>query len=97
MNPYISQLKKEGKLTKVLKETQWQFTKKPYIISGPCSVESEEMIVFMAKKLKSLGVDALRGGAYKPCTYPITKTIGDNGWKEGLRKIGLHHLKTTQP
>ena len=96
MNSYISQLKKDGKLNKVLKETQWQFTKKPYIISGPCSVESEEMIVYMAKKLKSIGVDALRGGAYKPCTYPITKAIGNNGWKEGLREEGLKHLQTAK-
>tara|TARA_R100000008_G_C3584777_1_gene171327 strand:+ start:1022 stop:1852 length:831 start_codon:yes stop_codon:yes gene_type:complete len=96
MNSYISQLQKDGKLNKVLHKTQWQFTKKPFIISGPCSVESEDMIVNWALKLKELGVDALRGGAYKPCTYPITRTIGDNGWKEGLRETGLEFLKTAR-
>ena len=40
------------------------------------------MIVMWAKKMESIGVDALRGGAYKPCTYPITKEVGNNGWKE---------------
>ena len=96
MNNYIEQLKKDGKLNLVLKKTQWQFNKTPYIISGPCSVESEDMIVKWAHKLKSVGVDALRGGAYKPCTYPITKTVGDNGWKEGLREKGLKFLITAR-
>ena len=96
MNSYIEQLKKDGKLNKVLNKHQWQMTKTPYIISGPCSVESEEMIVKFAHKLKSIGVDALRGGAYKPCTYPITKSIGNNGWKEGLRERGLKFLITAR-
>ena len=44
--------------------------------------------------MKEIGVDALRAGAYKPCTYPITKSIGR--WKEGLRKEGLELLKVTK-
>ena len=44
--------------------------------------------------MKRIGVNGLRGGFYKPCTYPITKEIGNNGWKEGLREDGLRFLKT---
>ena len=66
----------------------------PYIISGPCSVESEEMIVDWALKMKEVGVNALRGGAYKPCTFPVTKSI--RGWKEGLREKGLRYLRVAR-
>ena len=42
------------------------------IIAGPCSVESEEHIVRMAKILKQRGAQGLRGGAYKPRTSPYS-------------------------
>ncbi|MBL4937939.1 3-deoxy-7-phosphoheptulonate synthase [Clostridium sp. YIM B02515] len=40
------------------------------IISGPCSVESYEIMVNIAKSLKVMGVNMLRGGAFKPRTSP---------------------------
>ena len=43
---------------------------KPIIIAGPCAVESEEQIIRIASKLKQLGIDYLRGGAFKPRTNP---------------------------
>ena len=92
MNDYIQSLVDAKKLDKALLKNRWQFGSKPYIMSGPCSVESEEMIVEWALKMKSIGVDALRGGAYKPCTYPIRDSIGN--WKEGLREQGLEFLRT---
>tara|TARA_B100000795_G_scaffold157821_1_gene118518 strand:- start:8226 stop:9053 length:828 start_codon:yes stop_codon:yes gene_type:complete len=92
MNDYIQTLVDANKLDKVLSKDRWKFGSKPYIMSGPCSVESEEMIVEWALKMKSIGVDALRGGAYKPCTYPIRDSIGN--WKEGLREKGLEFLRT---
>ena len=49
------------------------------LIAGPCSVESEDMIRDISLELRNIGVDALRGGAYKPCTYPVRKST--NGWK----------------
>ncbi|MDJ0595531.1 MAG: 3-deoxy-7-phosphoheptulonate synthase [Pleurocapsa sp. MO_226.B13] len=39
-------------------------------VAGPCSVESEEMIVNTAFQLKAAGAQFLRGGAYKPRTSP---------------------------
>lgn len=40
------------------------------MIGGPCSVESEEQIVRIAKEVKAAGGTMLRGGAYKPRTSP---------------------------
>ena len=96
MNEYIKSLVDAKKLNISTKSDRWEFDENPYVISGPCSVESEEMIVDWAMKMKEVGVNALRGGAYKPCTYPITEEVGDNGWKEGLREDGLRFLKTAR-
>ncbi len=40
------------------------------IIAGPCSVESEEQIIEVAKRVKAGGATLLRGGAFKPRTSP---------------------------
>lgn len=40
------------------------------VISGPCSVESEEQIIQVAKSVKESGATLLRGGAFKPRTSP---------------------------
>ena len=40
------------------------------IIAGPCSVESEEQIIGIAKRVKESGATMLRGGAFKPRTSP---------------------------
>jgi len=93
MNEYIKTLVDANKLNLSVSGGRWKFDTNPYIISGPCSVESEEMIVDWAHKMKEVGVNALRGGAYKPCTYPITEEVGENGWKEGLRESGLEYLR----
>ena len=96
MNEYIKSLVDAKKLNISIQPDRWEFDENPYVISGPCSVESEEMIVDWAMKMKEVGVNALRGGAYKPCTYPIMEEVGDNGWKEGLREDGLGFLRTAR-
>ena len=40
------------------------------VIAGPCSVESEEQIIEVAKDVQSSGAALLRGGAFKPRTSP---------------------------
>lgn len=40
------------------------------VIAGPCSVESEEQIISIAKQVKAAGATMLRGGAFKPRTSP---------------------------
>ena len=42
------------------------------VIAGPCSVESEEQIVELAKEVKASGASFLRGGAFKPRTSPYS-------------------------
>ncbi|MEG0377310.1 MAG: 3-deoxy-7-phosphoheptulonate synthase [Eubacterium sp.] len=42
------------------------------VIAGPCSVESEEQIVEIAKRVKASGARFLRGGAFKPRTSPYS-------------------------
>ncbi|MBR7077766.1 MAG: 3-deoxy-7-phosphoheptulonate synthase [Clostridia bacterium] len=58
------------------------------IIAGPCSVESEEQIVGIAKAVKEAGAGMLRGGAFKPRTSPYDF--------QGLRAVGLELLKTAR-
>ena len=36
------------------------------IIAGPCSVESYDTLLVMAKKLQKLGISYMRAGAFKP-------------------------------
>jgi 3-deoxy-7-phosphoheptulonate synthase len=55
------------------------------IIAGPCSVESEEQIINIAKRVKSSGASFLRGGAFKPRTSPYSF--------QGLETEGLFLLK----
>ncbi len=55
------------------------------VIAGPCSVESREATVRIARELKARGANLLRGGAYKPRTSPYTfQGLGP----EGLRILG---------
>ncbi len=50
------------------------------VIAGPCSVESEEQIVAVARRVKASGAAALRGGAFKPRTSPYAfQGMGTHG------------------
>ncbi len=42
------------------------------LIAGPCSVESYEQVLAIAKSVKSAGANLLRGGAFKPRTSPYS-------------------------
>ena len=42
------------------------------VMAGPCSVESEEQIVAIAKDVQASGASMLRGGAFKPRTSPYS-------------------------
>ena len=42
------------------------------VMAGPCSVESEEQIIEVAKDVQSSGAAMLRGGAFKPRTSPYS-------------------------
>ncbi len=63
------------------------------MIAGPCSVESEEQILEIAKSVKASGAKMLRGGAYKPRTSPYDfqglKAEGIELLLEAKRETGL--------
>ena len=64
------------------------------VIAGPCSVESEEQIVEIAKKVKAAGASMLRGGAFKPRTSPFSF----QGMKaEGLELLSIAKKETGLP
>ena len=54
------------------------------VIAGPCSVETEEQIIEVAKAVKAAGATMLRGGAFKPRTSPYDF--------QGLKAEGLKLL-----
>jgi len=61
--------------------------KRVVVAAGPCSVESEEQMIEVARRLKKLGVSILRGGAFKPRTSPYTfQGLGERGLKI-LRRV----------
>ncbi len=64
------------------------------VIAGPCSVESEEQLVGIARSVKAAGATMLRGGAFKPRTSPYAfQGMG----AEGLRLLSLAKKETGLP
>ncbi len=52
------------------------------MMSGPCSIETEEQIFKLAKIVADSGAKILRGGAFKPRTSPYTfQGLGEEGLK----------------
>jgi 3-deoxy-7-phosphoheptulonate synthase len=66
---------------------------KPFVIAGPCSIESEAQIMECAKIASENGAQALRGGAFKPRTSPYEfQGMGREGVRllsEAGKKYGL--------
>lgn len=66
------------------------WNKRPMIISGPCSAESEEQVIETAKSLAQTGkVDIFRAGIWKPRTRPGSfEGIGAKGlpWLQRVKK-----------
>ena len=58
------------------------------VMAGPCSVEKEELLIAIARKVKAAGAKVLRGGAFKPRTSPYSF--------QGLGEEGLKYLKAAK-
>jgi 3-deoxy-7-phosphoheptulonate synthase len=69
------------KLKKVtLKRDNTEDKSRPMIISGPCSVENYEVMDKTVNFLSNLGIEYIRGGAFKPRTSPYSfQGLGDEG------------------
>ena len=64
------------------------------VVAGPCSVESEEQIVGIARAVKAAGASMLRGGAFKPRTSPYSfQGLG----AEGLKMLTVAKRETGLP
>ncbi|MBQ8114053.1 MAG: 3-deoxy-7-phosphoheptulonate synthase [Kiritimatiellae bacterium] len=64
------------------------------VVAGPCSVESEEQVVAIARAVKAAGASMLRGGAFKPRTSPYAfQGLG----AEGLRMLSVAKKETGLP
>jgi 3-deoxy-7-phosphoheptulonate synthase len=57
------------------------------IIAGPCAVESEEQVLDIARAVKAAGATLLRGGAFKPLTFPYRNERMFELGEEGLRYL----------
>ena len=60
-------------------------TKRPTVIAGPCSAETEEQVMNTARQLAANGIKILRAGIWKPRTKP--------GGFEGVGEEGLAWLR----
>ena len=69
-------------------KSQKFITKKPYVIAGPCSAESESQVLETAHEIKEVA-DVFRAGIWKPRTSPNSfEGVGKNGLK-WLQKVKL--------
>lgn len=63
-------------------------SKRPVVIAGPCSAETEEQVMETAKDLVKCGVKIFRAGIWKPRTKP--------GGFEGVGSVGLTWLQNVK-
>ena len=64
------------------------------VIAGPCSVETDEQLLSVARDVKAAGATMLRGGAFKPRTSPYSfQGLG----AEGLRILAAAKKETGLP
>jgi len=63
------------------------------LIAGPCSVECESQITYVAQRIKAAGANMLRGGSFKPRTSPYDfQGLGGEGIRlmlEAKKETGL--------
>ncbi|WP_224019006.1 chorismate mutase [Ferruginibacter albus] len=88
-------MKTETSTMKELVQEKW--AKRPLIISGPCSAETEEQVLETATRLANTGkVDMLRAGIWKPRTKPgMFEGIGVKGLPWLLKAKQVTGLPTT--
>lgn len=58
------------------------------VMAGPCTVEDLDQLLDIARHAKASGASLLRGGAYKPLTFPYRSETTFE-----LREMGLEYLR----
>ena len=68
--------------------------KRPIVIAGPCSAETEEQVLTTAKQLSDRGIKIFRAGIWKPRTRPgAFEGIGSEGFEVAQAStIGIRHV-----
>ena len=59
------------------------------VMAGPNMVESEDLIVETAINVKKAGADFLRGGAFKPLSFPYRSAKYTETREEGIKWLGV--------
>lgn len=79
-------------MNNIIPLSSWGFGESsPFIIAGPCGVESSQQVNEIATKLKCQKVNLLRGGIWKPRTRPDSfQGIGEEGLK-WLKDAGIQN------
>jgi 3-deoxy-7-phosphoheptulonate synthase len=67
------------------------------VIAGPCAVESEAQVLDIAHAVKASGATMLRGGAFKPLTFPYRNEHMYELGEEGLRYLKRAGSETGLP
>jgi len=65
------------------------------IVAGPNTVESEEMIVEIAKEVQLAGAKVLRGGAFKPLTFPYRSSTYREAGSIGLEWLASAKVESS--
>ena len=67
------------------------------VFAGPYMVESKDLIFDVAKNVKSIGAHFMRGGAFKPLTFPYRNKKYTETREEGIKWLGLAKEKYNIP
>ena len=67
------------------------------VFAGPNMVESKDLIFDVAKNIKSIGAHFMRGGAFKPLTFPYRNKKYTETREEGIKWLGLAKEKYNIP
>ena len=67
------------------------------VMAGPNMVESRDLILDVAKNVKKIGADFLRGGAFKPLTFPYRNPKYNETREEGIKWLSEAKKKYNIP
>ena len=67
------------------------------VFAGPNMVESEELILDVAENIKKIGAHFLRGGAFKPLTFPYRSKKYNETREDGIKWLGIAKEKYDLP
>ena len=68
--------------------------KRPFVIAGPCSAETEEQVMTTARQLADKGCHNFRAGVWKPRTKPGGTLDRSTNKRQSFRHAG--HCRCTE-